>query len=74
MASPIHCPFCGNTDSEVVAAEFEGYKRRVECFSCGATGPLGETEDQAVELWNAPRYSAMRAPMPYATWRRGAKD
>lgn len=62
MAFQDFCPFCGETDSEVVAAEFEGYKRRVECFSCGATGPLGETEDRAVELWNGPRYMALLRP------------
>jgi Lar family restriction alleviation protein len=52
MATPTSCPHCGKTDSEVVAAEFEGDKKRVECFSCGATGPLGNTEDDAVALWN----------------------
>jgi len=59
MAAPRFCPFCGKTDSEVTLAEFEGHKRHVECFGCGAKGPLAETEDQAVDLWNAPRYTAV---------------
>jgi len=43
------CPFCGNVDQETFTIlDFE----RVECYQCGAVGPLRDEPDEAVEAWN----------------------
>lgn len=43
------CPFCGNRD---LRTEGMGASHNVYCNQCEADGPVGRTEDQAVELWN----------------------
>lgn len=46
------CPFCGAGVSEV--EELEGLDFwYVECPTCGADGPKGQTKAEAVRLWNA---------------------
>lgn len=51
------CPFCGtefddNEDVEVVHYSDDPIRWN-ECDVCGATGPRGEDEEEATELWNA---------------------
>lgn len=44
------CPFCECTESCVVTSGTHEYF--INCFSCGAEGPVGKTEDEANRLWN----------------------
>lgn len=47
------CPFCG---SEELYADNGFLKKYVFCRNCHAYGPSGETEEEAIRLWNhAPR-------------------
>lgn len=43
------CPFCGG-EAEVVETLFYDYK--VACEKCGASTPLCDSEEMAVEAWN----------------------
>ena len=52
------CPWCGNTNLEVQRIDGEqwlGLRNAdvysVFCNQCGATGPVGDNEKQAKELW-----------------------
>lgn len=49
------CPFCGDSDLEIIESEFEDteldYGLTVYC-SCGAQGPAAKTEDEALLKWN----------------------
>lgn len=47
---PESCPFCGaeGTDVHVV----QGNPRYCKCYVCGAQGPLGNTDGEAVVFWN----------------------
>lgn len=50
------CPFCGSKKLRVIDHSFvddEG-PFQIECELCQAQGPkdLGQTKDQAAELWN----------------------
>lgn len=56
------CPFCGGRDTylhDMVRAP------HVECRTCGAFGPSGETDSEGVHLWNrrnapmGPHYGAL---------------
>lgn len=49
------CPFCGDSDLEIIESEFEdiqdGEGLTVYC-DCGAQGPAAKTEDEAILKWN----------------------
>ena len=47
------CPFCEDTFVDVTYAPENGGHYHVGCFTCGADGPAGDTEVEAVRLWNA---------------------
>jgi Lar family restriction alleviation protein len=44
------CPFCGTKDNLHVLEYTD--KWSVECWTCGATGPLGYYSATARKLWN----------------------
>ena len=44
------CPFCGEREELCLLPDKHFYS--VNCEVCGTLGPIGETEDIAVELWN----------------------
>jgi Lar family restriction alleviation protein len=44
------CPFCQSDDVEAEVDLDLGWC--VFCNDCGATGPLAETNEKAVELWD----------------------
>lgn len=48
------CPFCKQTDLKVdkVASASDYYKYYIGCSSCLSRGPLGKTQQQALELFN----------------------
>ena len=50
------CPFCGDSDMEIVESLFEDsndcYELVVYC-ACGAQGPAAKTEDEALLKWNS---------------------
>ncbi len=45
-AQMLPCPFCGSPGVAVVGSF-------VRCGTCGAAGPFGNSEAEAVERWNA---------------------
>ena len=47
---PESCPFCDapGTDVHIV----QGNPRYCKCYVCGAQGPLGNTDSEAVVFWN----------------------
>lgn len=49
------CPFCGDSDLEIIESEFEdtedGEGLTVYC-DCGAQGPAAKTEEAAILKWN----------------------
>lgn len=45
------CPYCESTELTLCNILHSEYF--VACQSCGMTGPVGYTEERAVELWNA---------------------
>lgn len=48
------CPFCKAKGIGVLRViELEPKWMQVTCKSCGARGPIGETFDECVGLWNA---------------------
>ncbi len=56
MDSGVHmlpCPFCGSTGVAVVGSF-------VRCGTCGAAGPFGNSEAEAVERWNVRVLNAKR--------------
>lgn len=49
------CPFCGNAASEVVITHSEGCglaRYKVFCFSCGASGAVTLSTEEAAYSWN----------------------
>ena len=44
------CPFCGEREELCLLPDKHFYS--VNCKVCGTLGPIGETEDIAIELWN----------------------
>lgn len=51
------CPFCGKTESLYVYKEMPfAWSSYVGCtlvdHGCGACGPIGESREEAIELWN----------------------
>ena len=47
---PDACPFCKSDDIEPVFVD--GWKGWMICRDCGANGPDGRTEAEAIQLWN----------------------
>jgi len=52
LSSPlVHCPFCGCNDNFAISSNgLEFYF--VLCGFCGAEGPVGNIEEEALTLWN----------------------
>lgn len=50
------CPFCGSDCTEI------GYWSYVVCRSCDASGPTGQSEERAIELWNKANKEPAIAP------------
>ena len=50
IVQPENCPFCNapGTDVHIV----QGNPRYCKCYVCGAQGPLGNTDSEAVVFWN----------------------
>jgi Lar family restriction alleviation protein len=53
------CPFCGNTYKEEFAIRTTdlsigdtAFNRINVCCSCGAQGPDGDTQEEAIARWN----------------------
>lgn len=49
------CPFCGNAEPEVVITHSEGcgdVRYKVFCFSCGASGTVTLSTEEAAYSWN----------------------
>ena len=49
------CPFCGNAAPEVVITHGEGCglaRYKVFCFSCGASGTVTLSTEEAAYSWN----------------------
>lgn len=44
------CPFCGSEDIGPILGEYGLWW--VDCDSCHACGPLGDTELEAITAWN----------------------
>lgn len=44
------CPFCASTRVEVESSPEEGWTR-MRCGTCGARGPIGDSETMAERLW-----------------------
>lgn len=57
------CPFCESDLVEGRSFLTEGPNHYVFCKSCGVSGPLGQTADEAARLWNSgPRRWPWRIP------------
>lgn len=50
MAELKSCPFCGGEDLQVINVYGEDYY--VDCLTCTACGPSGDTYEEAIEAWN----------------------
>lgn len=49
------CPFCGNAAPEVMITRSEGcgdVRYKVFCFSCGASGTVTLSTEEAAYSWN----------------------
>ena len=51
---PCKCPFCGDIERLIIEKATGGWPDDyyVHCFGCGAFGPSGNTEQQAIDAWN----------------------
>lgn len=49
------CPECGSGHIELTGNPFISGKRWVACCQCRHTGPLGDTEWEAIAGWNRER-------------------
>lgn len=55
VLDPHPCLYCGSEDLDLRRVRPEVGRKAfitVLCKGCGATGPLGKTEDEAVRLYN----------------------
>lgn len=53
------CPFCGVTEKDDVFSVQSNQNRHhyyVYCDLCDSTGPLGDNEEKAIELWNCRKW------------------
>lgn len=48
----IPCPFCSECRGLVVVCAYPDDEGYFVLCKCGANGPLGKTEEEAIELWN----------------------
>ena len=58
------CPFCGNAEPEVVITHSEGcgdVRYKVFCFSCGASGTVTLSTEEAAYSWNRRADDAVEA-------------
>lgn len=46
------CPFCGGTEDLKVSYDIEDGKPAVRCNWCDAQGPIADSREKAIELWN----------------------
>lgn len=47
------CPFCKTTENRFFRiVNMEPHWYQVHCQACGAKGPVGETFDESISLWN----------------------
>ena len=46
------CPFCA-AETEIHIVEYEQGRWAVVCDTCGATGPMADHEDGALERWSS---------------------
>ncbi|NIR16409.1 MAG: restriction alleviation protein, Lar family [Desulfobacterales bacterium] len=44
------CPFCGMKSVEICDEDETGFV--IECPKCKTLGPVGETEEKMIQLWN----------------------
>lgn len=52
------CPFCGDEFIPILdVVEVQDGRLAVKCGNCGAIGPLAETPEEAVKLWNRRAHS-----------------
>ena len=45
------CPFCGGVGRLTQVFTSKGCESTVRCDKCGAEGPYGQSDDDAVRLW-----------------------
>jgi Lar family restriction alleviation protein len=58
------CPFCNNDNTkEYAMQEFKGIFQ-VVCAKCGTFGPVGDTDDGALDAWNR-RYVSVVSTKTY---------
>ena len=46
-----NCPFCGGQEHMMIMSSLDNY-RWVTCKGCRAEGPIGNSVQEAKELWN----------------------
>lgn len=46
------CPYCNNGDPKKYSLQTFGSLSQILCSGCGALGPAGDGEDEALEGWN----------------------
>lgn len=51
MQSTTLCPFCKNTDTDLLILHKLRHKIQMECIACDAKGPARLTEEEAFEYW-----------------------
>lgn len=60
LVKPDSCPFCNEKDElelvQVDIEQSEGFPMKVECHSCGASGPIAHCRSnsgyEAIDVWN----------------------
>lgn len=53
------CPGCGDCELAIMPADEESFDPpvQVQCFMCGMSGPIAESEIGAIAYWNSlPRH------------------
>jgi len=63
MGKPLACPFCNGENLDLETSESLVDEYFVSCATCNATGPVTDSEHDAIVEWNE-RFH--RAPMPDA--------
>ena len=63
MIAPQNCPlpWCGSHRVQVIDCREWRDAVFVHCLACGLDGPEGETEREAVTVWNGTRAAALAA-------------
>jgi len=51
---PIQCPFCGCGETSSDINRKRGYF--IYCKDCKASGPYGDTKEEAIDIWNKRTY------------------